>query len=164
MRLSSKSGFTLLEVVIYTAMVAIIMLAVIMLAVVTLDVRGKVRASIVLEENYRFAMNRITTLVNQAEDISAPGMGLVSDELILLMSEPALSPTVINNQDGIIFVQQGAGQAMPLTSEEVDVLNFKVERAGTTLPMVRVVMFGELRGAAESYPDLTVTTTAVIRK
>ncbi len=164
MRPNKKSGFTLLEVVIYTAMVAIIMLGVIMLAVVTLDVRGKVRASIVLGENYRFAMNRITTLVNQAQDISSPGLGAVSDELILQMGEPALSPTVISNQNGVIFVQQGAGQPMALTSEEVDVLDFKVERANTTLPMVRVVMFGEVRGAAPSYPDLTVTTTAVIRK
>jgi type II secretory pathway component PulJ len=164
MRISSKSGFTLLEVVIYTAMVGIIMLGVVMLAVVTLDVRGKVRASIILEENYRFAVNRITTLVNQADDISYPLMGTESNELILLMSEPALSPTVINNLNGVIYVQQGSGQAMALTSEEVDVLNFSVERASTTLPMVRVVMYGELRGAAPSYPDLTVTTTAVIRK
>ncbi|MDF1497349.1 MAG: prepilin-type N-terminal cleavage/methylation domain-containing protein [Patescibacteria group bacterium] len=164
MRSSVKSGFTLIEVLIYTAMVGLVMLGVIMLASVTLTVRSKVRASIILEENYRFTMSRITTMVNQAEDITSPLVGTNSEEIVLSMKESALSPTVINVQDGVIYVQQGVGQPMPLTSEEVDIQDFQIFRVSSTAPMVRMVVYGKLRGADSSYPDLTVTTTAVIRK
>jgi len=153
-----------LEVLIYTAMVSVIMLGVISLAFVTLDVRGKVRASIILQENYRFAMNRVTMIVNQAEDITYPTIGETGTELILAMAEPALDPTVINTVDGIIYVQQGLGQPMALTSAEVDVQGFSIDRASTTAPMVRIVVSGRLRDSHSSYPDLSVTTTAVVRK
>ncbi len=164
MRHSTKSGFTLLEVLIYTAMVGIIMMGVIMLSAIALEVRGKVRASIILQQNYRFALSRITTVVNQADDITSPVEGTSSTELILEMSEPALNPTIINSQNGVLYVKEGISDPIPLTSKEIDIQSFVVLRAGTTLPMVKIVTYGRLRNADTSYPDLTVTTTAVIRK
>jgi type II secretory pathway pseudopilin PulG len=164
MKSTRNFGFSLLEVVIYTAMVGVIMLGVITLAYVTLDVRGKVRASIILQENYRFALNRATMIVNQAEDITFPLNGATGTELILAMKEPALDPTIINTQDGVVYLQQGLGQPAALTSVEVDVQNFSIERASTTAPMVRIVISGRLRDSHSSYPDLTVTSTAVVRK
>lgn len=164
MNITKKQGFTLLEILIYTAMVGVIMLGVIMLAVITLEVRGKVRASIILEQNYRLAMNRMTSYVNGAEDILYPAPGETASELTLENTEAATNPTVFNLQNGILFVQTGSDLPMQLTSEEVEIEELLFIRASTTSPMVRMVMSGKYRDASSDYPSQTVTTTAVIRK
>lgn len=140
------------------------MIGVTLLATAALSVRSQVRASIILEENYRFAANRMVSLVNQATGISEPITGFSGQEIILIMREPSINPTVINTQDGVIFVKQGPDQAMALTSEEVEINELLFIRASSTIPMVRIVMSGALRDAHPSYPTLTVTTTAVVRQ
>ncbi len=140
------------------------MVGVTLLATAALSVRSQVRASIILEENYRFATNRMVTMINQATGISEPIKGFSGQEIILTMREPAINPTVINTQDGVVFVKQGSDQAMALTSEEVEINELLFIRASSTIPMVRIVMSGALRNAHPSYPTLTVTTTAVVRQ
>lgn len=164
MRMRKVTGFTLIEVLIYTATVAVIMVGVTLLATAALSVRSQVRASIILEENYRFATNRMVSLVNGAVGINEPLKGFSGSEIILIMREPAVNPTVINTQNGVVFVQQGSGQPVALTSAEVDINNLQFIRASSTIPMVRIVMSGALRDAHPSYPSLTVTTTAVVRQ
>ncbi len=164
MRMRPAPGFTLIEILIYTAAVAVVMVGVTLLATAALSVRSQVRASIILEENYRFATNRMVSLINGAVGITEPLTGFTGQEIILIMREPAVNPTVINTQDGVVFVRQGAGQPVALTSEEVDIDSLQFIRASSTIPMVRVVMSGALRDAHPSYPSLTVTTTAVVRQ
>ncbi len=162
---SRKSGFTLLETLIYTGFVGLIMGTMVLLAYTTLTVRSKLRASLIVEENMRFATMRITSLVNEASGITTPTLGSSSGTLVLTSSVTSTNPTTITTTSGVIYLTQGAtGTAQALTSNEISVSSFLFTRVSSTSAIVRMVMKGALRNAPSSYSSLTVTTTAAVRR
>ncbi|MCR4256756.1 MAG: hypothetical protein NUW08_03560 [Candidatus Uhrbacteria bacterium] len=160
-----RPGFTLVETLIYTAFVGTIMVSMTLLAYSTFTIRSRVRASIILQENIRFAVGRTTHLVNEAEEISSPGFGITDGTLVLVTNATSTNPTTFTTVDGTVFVTQGvAGTPEALTSEEVFISNLSFTRVSSTSDMIRMVASGGLRNAAPSYPTITVTTTAAVRR
>ncbi len=160
-----RPGFTLIETLIYTAFVGMIMTTMVLLASTAFTVRSKLRASIVLEQNVRFAVTRITTVISEASGITTPALGTSSSTLVLTTSATSTNPTTIRNTGGIITITQGAtGTALTLNSNEVSFSNLSFTRVSSTAAMVRIVASGGLRNAAASYATITVTTTAAVRR
>ena len=160
-----RPGFTLIETLIYTAFDGMIMTTMVLLASTAFTVRSKLRASIVLEQNVRFAVTRITTVISEASGITTPALGTSSSTLVLTTSATSTNPTTIRNTGGIITITQGAtGTALTLNSNEVSFSNLSFTRVSSTAAMVRIVASGGLRNAAASYATITVTTTAAVRR
>lgn len=161
---SHRPGFTLVETLLYTAFVGMIMTSMTLLAYTTFSVRGKLRTALILEQNMRFAVGRVTTLVNEASGITSPTLGATSGTLILATTATSTNPTTITSVGGIIYLTQGAtGTVEALTSNEISISSFSFTRVSSTSPMVRFVLSGGLRNASTSYGALTVTTTAAVR-
>lgn len=160
-----RSGSTLIETLIYTAFVGMIMGSMVLLASTALTVRSKLRASIVLEQNVRFAVTRITSVVSEASGITSPALGASGNTLILTTAATSTNPTTIGNTGGTITITQGAsGTAQALVSNEVSFSNLSFTRVSSTAAMVRIIAAGGLRNAAASYATITVTTTAAVRR
>ncbi len=157
-------GFTLIETMLYIAFVGMILTSVVLLATTAFRVRSTVRASLVVQENARFAASRIRSLVTEASDITSPASGATSTTLILSTAVPAENPTTITLTNGVITLTQGAGAATALTSNEVNVSNLTFTRLGGTIPSVRMSLTGTLRNAAAPTPSFTATSTASVRK
>ena len=163
--LHHRPGFTLVETLIYTAFVGMIMTSMTLLVSATFTMRSKLRATVILDQNVRFAALRINALVNEAGGMSAPSLASSSGTLVLTMTATSTNPTTIKNSGGIITVTQGAGgSAQALTSDEVSFSNLTFTRVSSTSAMVRMVMTASPRGSPSSYGTLTVTTTAAIRR
>ena len=160
-----RKGFTLIEVLIYIALLAVMLLGMVQLTASVLDLRGRVQNAKVLEENLRHALTRITAQVRHADDITLPLAG-AADTLALTMLDPALDPTTFTVDGGAITIRQGAtAPAIPLTSSEIEVTSLTFSRIAATPPAVRIDIAGQLRSAAGPYQSrLSVGTTAVIRR
>lgn len=159
-----RSGFTLIETLLYTLFIGMIMTSMTLLAYTAFTIRSNVRASAIVEENARFATERIRALVNEATGITTPIISMASSTLILSMASSTVNPTTIQLTNGTITLTQGTGTAMALSSNEVSFSNLLFTRVSTTPAMVRIVTTGGMRGAAPSYTTLTVTTTAAVRR
>ncbi len=157
-------GFTLFEILLYTAFIGIIMTGAILLAFSALTMRSTLRASTILEGNVRFALGRIHTLMENASAISSPATSTAGEILTLTMAAPELNPTIINVSDGTLFLSQGTGAAASLISNEVIIRRVTFARVSSTTPAIRFVLTAGLRNAAISLPSITVTTTESIRR
>ena len=152
-------GFTLIETLIYTGFVGMILTSTILLVFATFTIRSKLRASVILEQNVRFAGLRIGSLVTEATGITTPSLGNTGNTLVLTTSVPATNPTTITNTGGVITVTQGLGAAQAITSNEVSFSTLSFARVSSTSAIVRMVMTASPSGSPASYSALTVTTT-----
>ncbi len=157
-------GFTLIEVLIYMALMAVMLLGMVQLTTSIFDLRARTRSGIVLEENLRFALVSVAERVKAAADITSPGAGS-SDSLTLDMVDATLDPTTFSLANGILMITEGASGAGRLTSSEVEVTTFTVTRLAGTPPSVRLLITGQLRNATGPYQSvLSISTTAVVRR
>jgi len=152
------SAFTLIETLMYVAFAGMILTSVVWLAATALTIRSKTRASIVLEEDVRFASGRIRSLVTASTGILAPTASATGTTLQLSMASSSANPTTISFATGTIYLTQGTGTAMALTSSEVLISRLVFTRVSSTAASIRMVLTGGLRNA----PTMTVTTTASV--
>lgn len=159
-----KRGFTLLEVLIYTALIGAILGSVLILADSLFRVRVRTRTGFILEQNLRHAMVTVVSRVHEADDITLPASG-AGTTLVLDMHPPAEDPTTIELTGGVLMIQSGSGASLPLTSLEVEITDATFSRLTGTPASVQVSLTGQLRDVAAMYQStLTVTDTATIRR
>ncbi len=164
MTIHHRHGFTLVETLIYLVLIGIIMPSVLYMTYTAFTVRSEVRAMAILNENVRFATNRINTLVHTASSITSPTVTSASSTLTLSMTTASEDPTRIYLSNGVLTLKQGASPATALTSSEVAFSQFALTRVSSTIPMIQIVLTGGLRNAINTFPTLTVTTTASVRR
>lgn len=164
MTMHAKKGLTLIEILIYSVIVSSILLSMVYITRAMYDTRARVHASIILEENLRFALARITTKIREADAVVIPESGSGS-VLSLTMSDPADDPATIILSDGIILMSEGGGANNALTSSEVEVTDLAFTRSSGETPIVRIDLSGQLRNVLGPYQtSLSFTNSAAIRR
>jgi type II secretory pathway component PulJ len=164
MKLHFRKGFTLIEIIIYTMIISSILVSMVFITRAMYESRARVRASIILEENLRFAFTRIMTTIREADDVTAPAGGS-GTALTLVMNDPLDDPTTVTETDGVILLSEGGGPNIALTSSEVEVTELTFWRSTTTPPIVRVELTGQLRDVSGAYQtELSFTNSAAIRR
>ncbi len=124
-----QRGFTILEFVIYIALVGVVLGAAVMFALQFSITQTK---SVVLSQvtrNAQFAMQRIEAETRAADrvDIGASVFDVHPGTLVLETSDPGTDPTVFTVTDGQLTVQQGAGLAIPLTAPDITISAFTLQ-------------------------------------
>ena len=120
---SKRKGFTLIEIMIYTAVVVIILAGVVNFAWNIIFGESKTSSWQEVQQNTRFTMERITQAVRSASGINSPSMGNSADSLSLAMANPDLNPTVFDLSGNKIRLSQGTSGPYELTSDELEVTN-----------------------------------------
>jgi type II secretory pathway pseudopilin PulG len=120
-------GFTLIETIIYLAIVGGLFVAIVSFALFTSESRNKSYVAQEVQANARVALDEITELVRTASAIntSTSLFGTDPGYLSLTMTSTTLNPTTIglNKDDGQIQVKQGSGASSTLVSDEIRVTN-----------------------------------------
>ena len=118
---SPRTGFTLIEFLIYSVIVAFLIGSLVLSGINILQ--GRARASVMEDVNYngRIAIDRITSHIRASEGINSPSIGGSSDYLSLQFS----GRTVIFDldEDNILQIKVGLEDAIPLISEKTEVVN-----------------------------------------
>jgi len=162
--LDRRRGFTLIEVLLYTAFVAMIMTSVTLLVAGALTSQSKLRSSLILKENVRYAIWQIQSAVGEATSITTPASGVPSSTINLITASSTTATIAFNAASGTITLSQGTSTALQLLSSEVQITGFTATRVNSTSSTLRLVLSAKLLNASPSYPTVAVTTTAAIRR
>jgi prepilin-type N-terminal cleavage/methylation domain-containing protein len=130
---SQERGFTLIELLIYIAVLGMMLVGVGGTAWNVMA--GGERASVIEEisANGRFALNRITEAVREAEGINSPAIGSATTTLSLVMGDPEKDPTVFSLNDQSLTIKRGGEEeAMDVTSRIVKVTDLEFANVSST--------------------------------
>ena len=129
MKRLSQKGFTILEFVIYVALLGIVVTSAAMFAMHFTITQMKAATYAKASRNAQFAMARIESEVAQATSINVGSSTFGSNPglLTLVTATGGTNPTVFAVSGGQLTVQQGAGSAVPLTDPSMTVEEFTLE-------------------------------------
>lgn len=135
-RRRSQAGYTLIELLLYVAIIGVLLGAVVGFLGTVTEARVKNQTISEVDEQGAAAMNYITQTIRNASSISAPAAGgVASTSLTLVVPTASLSPTIISLSGATLQVKEGAAAAIPLTNSKVQISNiaFKnLSRSGTS--------------------------------
>lgn len=121
----ARRGFTLIEVILYTTLVAIIATAATTLFLSYLDVQTKNRVLEEVAANSRVAITRITQAIQSANDVNLGSsiFGTNPGKLVLTMEDAVIDPTEFDVSAGALRIKEGSGSPQVLTGSLVNVSN-----------------------------------------
>ncbi|MFA5747094.1 MAG: type II secretion system protein [Candidatus Paceibacterota bacterium] len=160
--ISKKSGFTIIESMIYIGIASGVL--VVLFSFAWQIVYGGVKAQSIREvqQNSRLAMERIAESVLNAKDITVPASrGNNGTTLSLTMYDPSLSPTVISLSSGKVVITQGGEGPYEITNDRVEVTNLRFTNVSysTARETVRVQMTIIYKNQSKfSYYDASMQT------
>lgn len=120
------AGFTLVELLIYFALVSILFIQLTSLFITVLEAKQDAHATSAVEREGQFILSRLSYDIQRADQVQVPGsLGQQTDQIGLTI---AGQPTNYLLQDGQLFLQRN-GEMIPVSSE-VEISNFSVTRIG----------------------------------
>lgn len=158
-----SKGISLIELLIYIAILGSILVLILSLASVSLRFKGKTSDTLELSQNLRFTLERITLAIREATGVNSPTPGLVADSLSLKMLDPNSDPRLISNNLGVLTLKEGAATPLSLTSSQVEVVSFQVQNIQNPNAKEAITVTLELKSKVTGKKSL-VKTTVSLRK
>ena len=121
----NKRGFTLLEVLIYVTIFAIVLgfLSVILITTTRVEMRESAATEVTQQSSY--VVQTIQRLVRESSQIESA----ISSDLVLRMATASKDKTTISLSGGKIYLQEGSGgTSKPLTSDKVTVNSLSFQK------------------------------------
>ncbi len=142
-RLAGQRGFTLVELLLYMAISAVIMSGILSLLILLMASRVKNQTIGEVEGQGAFVMQEIGQSIRNASAITSPVPQVSDTALVLAESDATKDPTTYGLASGVISITEGGNGAKPvaLNSPAVSVSNLSFQNlslAGTTSQIVRV--------------------------
>ncbi|MBU1349051.1 prepilin-type N-terminal cleavage/methylation domain-containing protein [Patescibacteria group bacterium] len=154
MRRHPVAGSTLVELLIYIAIVAILVFAIVDILFAVFDLKLKLRAMSEVRQGGHIAMERIRLAVQNASSIAVPSSGTSTGILTLVMPTTSTNPTTFSVEDGVLLLKEGTSPTTTLTLEEGQVVYavFQDMTATGTPGTVRVILY--VSSTAEDGPSV----------
>ncbi len=127
MKYTYQRGYTLIDLLMYIAIVGSLLIAVTMFAALSTESRVKNQSVSEVNSQGSAAMDYMTQAVRNADTISAPVAGATASSLTVTVPTSSLSPTIFDLSGGALRVKEGTAAAIALTNSKVQIsaLNFK---------------------------------------
>jgi prepilin-type N-terminal cleavage/methylation domain-containing protein len=122
-----KQGFTLIEVLVATAIFTMVIIAFISVFVVVAGIQARQTASAAVGDTSQLLLQKIQYYVQSSSYVSTTPDLSVST-LTLRMPSSSIDPTVISLVGGTVYLQQAGGATQPLTPNNVVVSNLSFTR------------------------------------
>lgn len=163
-----KRGFTLIELILYVALVSLLLVALSGVVGMVLSARVKGQSIAEVEQQGLQAMHRITDTLRNAQGVTSPGAGASASSVTVDVLTIANDPTIFNLSSGILQMQEGTTPAVALTNSRVVVssLTFQNLSQPSTPGSVRIqftVTYNNNTGRAEYAVSKTFVGTASLR-
>lgn len=120
-----KQGFTLIEILIYIAILALVFVSMIVFFLNNISSNIKANSYQEVQQNGRFVMTKISQEMKKAIGINSPVPGSSGTSLSLVMSDSNLNPTVLDLNNGKLRIAQGSSAPVDLTTDQVLVTNLQ---------------------------------------
>lgn len=160
--LQPKKGATLLEFMIYLAIVSFVLVAAAGFAYEFVQTQAKATAIEEVTQNGKYALARIATEVREASGINTGSsvFGTNPGTLSLATSTGGTNPTMFAVGGTTLNITQGTGETMPLISSRAQVVEFVIEDLTVTgkTKIVRIKLTLKYANPA-NIPALNVSST-----
>lgn len=165
MQAKTQHGYTLIELLLYIAMLGILLPSVVMFMGAAVETRVKNQTITEVNEQGMAAMDTVTQIIRNANAITAPAAAASGAALTVTVPTASLSPTIFDVSGSALRVKEGAAAAIPLTSNDVQVSNLtftNLTRSGTagTVQVSFTLSYVNNSGRNEYNYQKTFTTTA----
>ena len=132
--MKQQQGFTLIESILYMAILALFLVSVVQLSIAGLQAGQKASIMTEVQQNARFAMERVRRELRSAEGVNTgsstfdthPGVLSVVDEVA------GENPTVFDVSSGRLRMTEGVAASQFLTTDEVTVDSFIINDRSVT--------------------------------
>ena len=128
--MNTEKGFTLIEVLLYLAIVGIIIQGFITFILSITDINSKTYVTQEVQANTRMILGLISQKIRAADDILTPSEGNSTSTLILDMPNPDPDLT-FSITDGVLGMAEGAASSTPITSNKVNISNLTFTNLAT---------------------------------
>lgn len=120
-------GSTLIEIMIYVAIIGLVVVSFIQFSVSISNSRGKVYVEQEVQANARVALNLISQKIRVAKGVNTGASTFDSDPgvLSLEMADAAKNPTIfsLSADDGVLQITEGTADPVNITSDETRISN-----------------------------------------
>ena len=131
MRLASKqSGFTLVELLLYLALAALMFGAITSFLVMILSNRLESEAMIEVEQQGSALSQTISSAIKNSSGVNYPAKNNSSSSLSLIMASTAKDPTIFYSSNGSFFIKEGSGNPVSLINNSVIISNIDFSNLG----------------------------------
>lgn len=124
--LQPQSGYTLIELLLYAAMLSMVLMVVVAFFGTTLEARVKNQSITEVNDQAMAVMDYLTRTIHNASSITTPAVGSSGQTLTLAMADTNLNPTIFSltgTTPTTLQVKEGSGAQTPLTNDKVQLSN-----------------------------------------
>lgn len=115
-RIKNNRGFTLVETVLYSALIAATIGAVLAVTYQIIQGSGSISGKIAAGGEAGFVIAKIEWALGGASVIQVPASGASSSTLSLILVDYPKNPVIFSASSGTVYLAQGGGVPVPLTS------------------------------------------------
>jgi len=126
------SGFTLIEVIIYSALVSLIMMSVFVVVYYVIEANDRSMAKFIAEEEANFLLKKISWVLNGVSAINSPAAGASDSKLSVNKINFPDNPVVIDFEANNIRIKRGAKEAVVLNSQNIAIANLEFKHLAPT--------------------------------
>lgn len=152
----NQRGATLVELLIYMAILTVVMTFVTDFLVQTVETRLEIQAKSSMEQDQRFILSRLTYDIKRASSITTPASGTTDNLVLVLDGETYSYQLAINNYQ----LTTGSG-TYNLNSSDIEVSALSFQRLEDTIKIGMTLMPEKGRLGGET--PRTITTTVGLR-
>jgi Tfp pilus assembly protein PilW len=131
-KIHNASGSTLIEFLMYIAIISIILIAATDVLFVVLDGKAKIQAIESVGQNGRIALQKMEQTIRNAQSVTTPASSATGTSLTLQTSSTSTSPTSFFLFDGVLFMKEGTSASTSLMADEATVNNLLFQNVGGT--------------------------------
>lgn len=122
-----KKGFTLIELLVFVGIFSIVTVAFVTMLIAVSNIQTQQVSQSTVTRESQFLLQQIQYNVEQASVIDMT-QDTATTTLRLRMGSSAIDPTTISLVGGVVYIQQGSGPQVPLSSNKVTVSNLSFTR------------------------------------
>lgn len=130
--LQEQRGFTLVEFLLYIAIVSVVLSVAGATSLNILFGKAKLSALEEVSQNARFSLNKISKSVADASGIISPPQASSSPTLSLQVSDLSKNPTVFSVSNGILQMKEGSASSSDLVSSKVEIFELRFSNITST--------------------------------
>jgi type II secretory pathway pseudopilin PulG len=125
-------GFTLIELMLYISVSAMVLLSLSVFFFTVLNARVKNESMLEVDMQGDAAMRMMLQTIRNAQSITLPVAGDSSGSLTLVVEDAGASPTVFSASETAILITEGVDDPIALTNSHVVVTGFSVQNLSRT--------------------------------
>lgn len=163
-----KSGFTLVELLLYIGLAATLLLSISVFLSISLQSQAKNQTIAEVEQEGQRVLQLITQTIRNASSTNFPARGNSSSSLSLTTPTPSKNPTIFNLVSSTIFVTESSNPSASLTSSRLTVSNLQFDNLSriNTREIIRIsftLTYNNQSGRSEFDYAKTFYGTAALR-